>query len=214
MPRLLELFSGTGSVGRVFRARGWDVLSLDLDPKSGADLQMDLLDFDFRKYPPDHFQCVHASPPCTQYSRARTKAKTPRDLEGADRLVQRVLDIVKYFKCAWWMENPHSGLLKSRPVVAGRPFHVLDYCAYGTPYRKRTALWSNVQAAFKTCDRRCPGWNGRIHTATAQRGPGRQQLATGLADPCTLDQLHALPQTLVEAMEDATRRYMAIPAPE
>ena len=33
---LLELFSGTGSVGRVFREAGWDVTSVDLDPKAGA----------------------------------------------------------------------------------------------------------------------------------------------------------------------------------
>ena len=34
MPRLLELFSGTGSVGRAFAELGWKVVSLDLDPKA------------------------------------------------------------------------------------------------------------------------------------------------------------------------------------
>ena len=34
MPRLLELFSATGSVGRAFAELGWEVASLDLDPKA------------------------------------------------------------------------------------------------------------------------------------------------------------------------------------
>ena len=33
MPHLLELFSGTGSVGKVFREAGWRVTSVDCNPK-------------------------------------------------------------------------------------------------------------------------------------------------------------------------------------
>jgi hypothetical protein len=210
MARLLELFSGTGSVGRVFKERGWEVLSLDLDPKSDADLHMDVMDFDFRAYPRSYFQCVWASPPCVQYSVARTNAKTPRDLEGADALVQRVKDIAAHFNdAAWWVENPWTGLLKGRPVVEGMPFYTLDYCAYGTEYRKRTCLWSNVKGAdFIMCDKRCTGWTGTGHRATAQRGPGKKQLKDGIPDRCTLDQLHAIPARLVEDVEDATRRFL------
>ena len=36
MPRLLELFLGTGSVGRAFAELGWKVVSLDFDPKAGS----------------------------------------------------------------------------------------------------------------------------------------------------------------------------------
>ena len=64
------------------------------------------------------------------YSRARTTAKTPRDLEGIDKLVQKVLDLAKHFNVPFFMENPHSGLLKTRDVVSGIPMRVIDYCQY------------------------------------------------------------------------------------
>jgi biotin carboxyl carrier protein len=35
-PRLLDLFSGTGSVGAVYKQHGWEVVSLDMDPTRGA----------------------------------------------------------------------------------------------------------------------------------------------------------------------------------
>ena len=52
-----------------------------------------------------------ASPMCTQYSKLKTQG-APRDLVGADALVQKALDLVKYFDVPFFMENPHTGLLK------------------------------------------------------------------------------------------------------
>ena len=45
--RLLELFSGTGSVGRAFEALGWEVTSLDVEGE--PTIKCDIMDWD---YPP------------------------------------------------------------------------------------------------------------------------------------------------------------------
>jgi site-specific DNA-cytosine methylase len=96
--RLLEVFSGTGSVGKVFGAEGWDVISLDIDPKANATITADIRTWEYTIYEAGHFDAVWASPVCTHYSRARTTAHTPRDLVWADSLVLRASEIIEYFQ--------------------------------------------------------------------------------------------------------------------
>ena len=67
--KLLELFSGTKSVGNVAKTLGFDVVSLDL---KDADINVDVLVFNYTSYPVGYFDVIWASPPCTEYSRAKT----------------------------------------------------------------------------------------------------------------------------------------------
>ena len=143
MPRLLELYSGTGSMGKALRKLGWKVVSVHLRADFNPDIWCDVLDFDVGMLESKPVDVVWASPPCTQYSCARTRAKTPRDLVGSDKLVQKVLDLAVALNCTYLIENPHSGLLKTRTVVAGCPMEVWDYCKYNALYRKRTSIWTD-----------------------------------------------------------------------
>ncbi len=117
--RLLELFSGTGSVGSVFVAAGWGVVSLDSDPNADATIHEDILTWDHTTYHPGHFDAIWASVCCTHYSVARRGAKTFRNLPLADSLVFRNHEIINYFNPrVWFTENPQTGLLKDRPLFS------------------------------------------------------------------------------------------------
>ena len=137
---LLELFSGTGSIGRVANMKGFDVISLDL---KNADINCNILDWGYKIYPVGYFDFIHASPPCTEYSRAKTVGV--RNIDEANAIVMKTIEIIEYFNPRiWFFENPQTGLLKIQPFIIGKPFKDVDYCKYGFNYRKRTRLWNNL----------------------------------------------------------------------
>ena len=69
MVLLLELFSGTGSIGKVAKEMGWEVISLDRDMK--ADIQTDIMDWDYEAYPTKHFDFIWCSPPARNIAEPR-----------------------------------------------------------------------------------------------------------------------------------------------
>ena len=93
--RALDLFAGTGSVTRVLQQAGYEVVSVDNNPRYQPTICGDILEWDYRKYPTRYFDLIAASPPCTEFSQAKTVGT--RKLESAIRLVHKTLEIIDYF---------------------------------------------------------------------------------------------------------------------
>lgn len=158
--RCLDLFSGTGSFKKVCDKLGWEVYTVDIDFE--ADYKGDILNFDYKSLEP--FDIIWASPPCTEYSKCKTRA--PRDLDKADMLVKKAIEIIEWFKpTLFFIENPKTGLLKLRPFMQAFNYYDVDYCKYSNwGYRKRTRIWTN-QTEFKplTCKKDCENMSDEIN---------------------------------------------------
>tara|TARA_Y100000385_G_C12984389_1_gene589937 strand:- start:529 stop:1173 length:645 start_codon:yes stop_codon:yes gene_type:complete len=170
--RVLELFSGTRSVGKCCDALGYESISLDINDT--ADIKCDILDWDYKTYPKDYFDIIWASPPCASFSRlqysriGRNNKELGRkfvrqDIEdnmvkNGDPIVLRTLEILKYFNPElWFMENPQTGQLKGREYMKDIPYYDVDYCMYSDwGYKKRTRIWTNKKKwKGKKCNGRC-----------------------------------------------------------
>ena len=154
------------------------------------------------RYGPNYFDVVWCSPPCTEYSRAKTVGT--RDLLKADATVHACLETIAYLRPTYWfVENPR-GLLQHRELMkALEPFREkTTYCKYGTFYQKPTNIWSNtkgVPPALLECkyQDRCELYNHEeachLRTAQAAGRPGQPGMGSGV-------NVYPIPGALVSAL--------------
>jgi hypothetical protein len=132
--KVLELFSGTHSVGVVAKKLNYDVVSLDrdLDAKSiiydytsPHHIKCDIMTWDYKKdFKQGDFDIITASPVCALWSCLKycwigkklkngticSKATIQRDIDLYGKpMVNKVFEIIQYFKPKYyWIENPIS----------------------------------------------------------------------------------------------------------
>lgn len=155
--KVLELFSGTRSIGKAFEANGHEVFSIDYDRQFEADSYMDIEELT-SEWVLENFgqpDVIWASPDCTTFSIAaishhRTKNEETGNLDPksdyarkCDRVDQNVLKIIDELKPRFWfIENPRGGLRKMS-WMQGLPRYTVTYCQYGDTRMKPTDIWTN-----------------------------------------------------------------------
>lgn len=182
--KILELFSGTHSIGKVCKEYNYEVISLDkdLDGKCKFDtdydnsknhIKEDIMTWNYKIYPSKHFNLITASPVCLWWSCMRRcvidKDTIEEDINKYGKpMVDKLFEIIEYFKPNfWWIENPQTGLMK-KYIESKYPqyntYYDFDYCKYSNwGYQKRTRFWTNIKNVKpKLCKKDCENIiNGR-----------------------------------------------------
>ena len=157
--KILELFCGTKSVGKVFEKNGHEVISLDFQKQFNPTICCDILEWDYKKdYKEGDFDVIWASPDCTTWSIAsggkhRLKVNMAPITEKAvlgERLIYKTLEIINYFKPRiWFIENPRGLLQYFKPMLDLKKTLVYygNYKNNGELYAmvKPTHFWSNIE---------------------------------------------------------------------
>lgn len=167
--KVLELFKGTGSVGKTITKShpDWEITSLDIQKKFNPDICCDIMDWDYKQFPVHHFDIIWASPECKIYSslqdslnwkrHGKTHEESKINLEqkrrDSDKFVLRALEIIEYFQpTKWFIENPWNSNMKTIPELQKLNSSRFDYCRFGFDYQKPTRIWSNVEFESMKCN--------------------------------------------------------------
>jgi len=167
--KILDLFSGTGSVSKVAKELGYDVVSLDISNQyHQPSIQVNVLVWNYSSFPVGYFDIIWASPPCNTFSRInRLKYSREQQDERINRLglplLRRTEEIIDYFQPRRWViENPQG---RMQDYIKNKKLFVVDYCQYENfGYRKRTNIWTN-HPHFEPliCRKNCSSMDGNKH---------------------------------------------------
>ena len=155
--KVLELFAGTGSISKAFKAKGHETYTIDWDKKFKEITAYE----DISKLTCERIveicggvpDIIWASPDCTTYSVAaisKHRKRTKNTLEPisdyarfCDKTNKHLLDLIKQLRPKYFfIENPRGGLRKM-DFMQDIPRYTVTYCQYGERRMKPTDIWTN-----------------------------------------------------------------------
>jgi hypothetical protein len=147
--KLLELFAGSRSWGKVAEQLGYEVFSVDHKPFDGINLVIDIENLTEEMLPwiPD---VVIDGRPCTTFSMAAGRThrlqpnfdpKTPFAAK-CDRMNIKLNNLYKKWGCIYYIENPRA-MLRKMPYMKDISKATVWYCQYADSRAKPTDIFSN-----------------------------------------------------------------------
>ncbi len=135
----VDLYSGTGGATAAFRARGWQVVRVDLCHRRAATVVADCRHLPIARRP----DLLWASPPCTEFSDANPRVK-PLERRPSLELVVAVLAAVRDLRPRFWvLENVRGAI----PFLGIPVQKIGPWCLWGyfPPIRVTLAMQTHLK---------------------------------------------------------------------
>jgi hypothetical protein len=123
MKNILHLFSGYNTISTAAHNMNIQVVSVDIVQYRNAPITthiVDIFDFNFKQYLPDHFDFILVSFPCTTFSKAsgnfhfKNHVPVTADALHSIEMIKHVKIILEYYKAHYLIENPTSALFTNK----------------------------------------------------------------------------------------------------
>jgi site-specific DNA-cytosine methylase len=141
MRRMLDIYAGLGGASSAFvNDPSWEVIRLEnnpliTDPNSEHHVpgttHADVMEWDYRQYPPGYFDLIWASPPCREFSDALAAPARLARIEGREfypdtSLLLKAKEIIDYYQPRdWIIENVRGARKIFSEILDSQPRQII-----------------------------------------------------------------------------------------